>query len=315
MRSISNFPTGQNRKRGRRIPNNNNSTDNNRNGWNQSAPVWGRSAAAVVAISSSPSNSSFGSDSSGNRSSRSLSRSPANPSPVWGRSLQAPVATSRSPSQTGNARLAKNTDYYDQQRGLLPTRSRSHSPQSPVAMDDYRDEVTTSTPMQQLLHHQEQTLLIPQKVSSSPRRPRDLCTIAEDRKISSNTLSQMAVTSTAEEIAKSPVLAKRRPQQQQRRQQNQLGKNQRMASPKLCDPYNDETFDDSRDQDCTDCWAYQKSRFKNWWPFGNHFKAIRNNNRGIISNQVKEIGPRPIRGRTAGFSAVHRRVHVRRISF
>ncbi len=297
--------------------NNSNKNDNNRNGWSHPAPVWGRSAAAVVAISSSPSNSSFGSSSSSNGSARSLSRSSANTSPGWGPSLQASTAASRSPSQTRNTSLATKTPYYDQQRGFLPTRSRSPSPQqlSTVLVDDYRDEVTTSTPLlQPQRHRQEQTLLISQKISSSPRLSHDLCTIAEDRKISSNTLSQMAVTSTAEEIAKSPVLAKRRPQQK-RKQQDQSERNQQIVSPKIFDPYKDDAFDDSRDQDCTDCWAYQKSRFNNWWPFGNHPKAICNSDHGLIGNQERQISQWPIPGRTAGFPAVHRRVHVRRISF
>ena len=200
----------------------------------------------------------------------------------------------------------------------MPSRSRSPSPQSPVLVDDYRDEVTASIPSHPLRYQQQQLLLAPQTASSSPQLSHDLCTIAEDRKISSSTLSQMAITSTADEISKSPVLAKRRPQQhQQLPQHNYPIRSQQSTSPKFRDPYNDDSFDDSRDQDCADCWAYQKSLFQNCWSFGKHSEATRSNNssNNNMSRQIKEISKSPRRGRTDGFPAVRRRVHVRRTSF
>ena len=295
MRSISNFPTGRNRKQGRTITN---SISNSSNGWRQPAPVWGRSAASVVAISSSPSNSSFGSSNSSNSSNssaRSLSRSPVRQSRVWGGSARVKAAT-QSPRQK-----QKET-----------SRSQSFSPQQ-QSPDDYRDEVTTTTtaPSQPLVYQQRQ-LLAPQALSSSssPRPPHELCTIAEDRKISSNTLSQMAITSTAEQIAKSPVLAKSLPLKQQQQQQQQQQRNQRNAE--FRDPYNDDSYNDSRDMDCADCWSYHKSGFKNWWPFANQ-SAARSTNNIIITN--KHMGNFGTSRNIAGFRNIHRRTRVRATSF
>jgi hypothetical protein len=161
---------------------------------------------------------------------------------------------------------------------------------------DYQDEVigishsTTHPPQQkqqqqqQLQLQQHHQLLAPARISS-PRIPHELCTIAEDRNISSNTLSEMAVTSTAREIAESPVLAKRPPP---KRAPTRI---------RTHDPYKEDSCDDPGDKDCAGC----------WWPFG---KIPSNNN-----NSNRNTGRTWSRNRMGGFSNGNRRIHLRRTSF
>jgi len=99
-----------------------------------------------------------------------------------------------------------------------------------------------------------------QSSSPHPRRHRrqpsyDLCTIAEDRRISSNTLQKMAITTPAKQIALSPTITRSTHFYEP-------------TKPKLQsrDPYNDEFCDHNMDEestDCNSCWAFKKSRFEN----------------------------------------------------
>lgn len=286
MRSISNFPTGANRRRGKKP-----TTEQSR----------GRSVAAIVDASSSPSNSNYGSSDgenygSSSSSNRSTSRSPVAKSPSLGRSVRVTKSVTRSPH------FQKNQQQ-QQQHAAPRNRSRSWSPSSsPISIDDNRDEVTTQS------YHQQQQLLAPQALSSSPRPhfirqapSNDLCTIAEDRRISSNTLSQMAVTSTAQQIAKSPVLARRRLRStQQAPRQQPPGRKFNYSSQEFLDPYNDDDYTDYEDQDCGNCWAYRKSASRNWWPFQNASDAIPNV---------------PRKNDIVGFPTKHPRMRTRRTSF
>jgi len=171
---------------------------------------------------------------------------------------------------------------------------------------DYRDEVidishsTVHPPQQnkqqqQLQLQQHHQLLAPARISS-PRIPHELCTIAEDRNISSNTLSEMAVTSTAREIAESPVLAKRPPSQQPPEQQTP-------TRIRTHDPYKEDSCDDLGDKDCAGC----------WWPFGKI--PSNNNNNSSSSSNNRNTGRTWSRSRMGGFSNGNRRIHVRRTSF
>jgi hypothetical protein len=341
MRSVANFPTGGNRRRGRRIPdqgNNSNSTS-----WSQASPVWGRSAAAVVAISSSPSTSSFGSNDSMNMNmnnndnnkstSTSTSQSPVRfpqQSPVWGRSARATTSATRSPRwmRRNENNNDNNSKENHQQQRAVHNRSRSPSPMSsPISMDDHRDEVTTTTITSNYPSLQLQALSSRLQLPHLRQMPsHELCTIAEDRRISSNTLSQMTITSTAQQIARSPVLAKHsipqpRQQQQQQQYQHHLAR-MHHSSPKFFDPYNDDSYDDPWDNDCASCWVYQKSEFRNWWLFGNHSNTSNSNgnscdnNSNNSSNNNNNINHQhPSRSRTDGFPTGRRRIHVRRTSF
>ena len=198
-----------------------NSNDSNSSSSSKS-PVWGRSAAAVV---SSPGSSSIGSN-------RSSSRSPQHrQSPVWN--------------------LNNNR------------RSRSKSPASAAPRNRSMSPVKETISGGGLQ-------IAPVAVSSSPRRThrsqrshnnsRNLCTIAEDRRISSNTLNKMTITTTAKQIARKSTLTIT--------QNNNNEKQQQRPNYAVSDPYNDDIInnnDDDESYDCVDCWAYNKSRFKHWW--------------------------------------------------
>ena len=227
------------------------------NGWSQ----WGGSSITVAPIASSPSNNSYGSiDSFGSSSS---SSSPAPQSPDWGRSERASGSSpTRSPRQTTRktSTISSKGDAHQQQRKQQqeqqPQRgSRSSSKQS---SGDHPEEITTTTTSSS--KPQKQLLTPRQSFSSCP----ELCTIAEDETFSSDTLSQLSIRSTSEEISKCPVLAKPPPTEQQLLQEN-LERRKRNA--KFRDPYND-PYDDDDDLDCVDCWSHHKSGFQIFWPFG-----------------------------------------------
>lgn len=95
----------------------------------------------------------------------------------------------------------------------------------------------------------------------------DLCTIAEDRRISSNTLNKMAITTPAKQIARNPTLQYRpeTPEQQRQIRHQQVRKKMRKQ---MRDPYNDDWDQpDETKFDCFDCWAYHKDKLLNqsWW--------------------------------------------------
>lgn len=228
------------------------------NGWSQ----WGGSSITVAPITSSSPNDSFGSIDSFSSSSSSSSSSPVPQSPDWGQSERASgFSPTRSPRQTTRktSTISSKGDAYQQQQKLQQEQQlqRGYRSSSKQSRDDHPEELTTTT-----------TSSKPQKQLSTPRQSfsscPELCTISEDETFSSDTLSQLSIRSTSEEISKCPVLAKPPPTEQQLLQEN-LERRKRNA--KYRDPYND-PYDDDDDLDCVDCWSHHKSRFQIFWPFG-----------------------------------------------
>jgi len=270
MRPISHFPIGGNRKQ--RIPNHVASTNNNSEAKinTHRSPVWGRSKAAVVAIASSP------------PSTTDTAQSPPIPqSSVWGRSSRIVLADSGPASYAHNN---KATSMNITSQRIL----RSNGSTSPSSIDDYRDEVIATED-----RCQHKPLVDPLEMPSSPKLSHELCTIAEDRRISSNTLQQMAIASTAAEIAASPVLAKNLLLQQP---PSRSVAQQRAVH----DPYHDDDRDGSGGQECINCWPYRDSETCHWWPF-------RIPSSSTINNKVRVKNNR--------FPARHPSTHLRHSSF
>ena len=270
MRPISHFPIGANRKQ--RIPNHVASTNNNSEAKinTHRSLVWGRSKAAVVAIASSPT------------STTDTAQSPPIPqSSVWGRSSRIVLADSGPASYAHNN---KATPMNITSQRIL----RSNVSPSPSSIDDYRDEVIATED-----RRQHKLLVGPLEMPSSPKLYNELCTIAEDRRISSNTLQQMAIASTAAEIAASPVLAKNLLLQQP---PSRSVTQQRAVH----DPYHDDDRDGSEGQECINCWSYRNPETCHWWPF-------RIPSSSTINNKVRVKNNR--------FPARHPSTHLRHSSF
>lgn len=220
-------------------------------------------------------------------------------SPTWG-SRSAPVSPSQGSSSIGSSSSKNNKNYsrLSSPGGVSKSPIWSRSPRSGSLVVVKRKVVA---PDKKLLAPPNVTAnagrsTTSRSLSCSPRpgghrrRPsKDLCTIAEDRRISSNTLNKMVITTPAKQIARNPTIALGRPQQ------NFYGPpqpQQKTATTQSRDPYNDDNiydnYMDGDENDCAECWAYYKPRIRNqlgcWFGFPENVRVgdfeKRNDTRG-----------------------------------